>query len=193
MLCYDSGCAVLHTIGSAVSSGVGCVGCVVLSSHSLITSIVSLIDSFAKLLDNNTMNNIFNQFMSKREKIKDKKKKKKSDNTSTSKDDELNTETEESNGITLASNGPNNDTPLVDEEGYIIRPQTGLHPGHKNNSDNHFYSSSDSDSDEEKERKIRIKINPLTNGAPISASVDELIASAGTLSLSPIVHNSVCL
>ncbi|CAG2113304.1 unnamed protein product, partial [Medioppia subpectinata] len=121
---------------------------------------------------------------SKRQKVLDKKKKKKSE-MSGSKEDNCSVETKDSNSVDLPVNAPNCETPVVDDEGYIIRPNFG----NENNSDNHFYSSSDSDSEEEKEQKIRIKINPLTNGAPISASVDELIASAGTLSLSPItVH-----
>ena len=86
-------------------------------------------------------------------------------------------------------NGADSDQPILDEEGYIIRPS----PTKKPVSDNHFYSSSDPDSEEEEEKdhKIRIKINPITNGVPISASVEELIASAGTLSLSPITQHSV--
>lgn len=55
-----------------------------------------------------------------------------------------------------------------------------------------FYSSSDSDSEDERERKIHVEIKPLNNGtAPISASVDELRATVGNISLSPIGAISV--
>jgi hypothetical protein len=120
--------------------------------------------------------------------VKDKKKKKKSDNSS-SKEDNCSIETKDSNSIDLSIGASNTESPAVDDEGYIIRPNFA----NQTNADNNFYSSSDSDSEDEKERKIRIKINPLTNGAPISASVDELIASAGTLSLSPINQQTVSL
>lgn len=47
-------------------------------------------------------------------------------------------------------------------------------------------SESDSDNDD-RERKIHVEIKPLNNGsAPISASVDELRATVGNLSLSPL-------
>lgn len=51
-----------------------------------------------------------------------------------------------------------------------------------------FYSSSDSDSENERpDKKIHVEIKPLNNGsAPISASVDELRATVGNISLSPI-------
>ena len=79
-------------------------------------------------------------------------------------------------------------TPKIDDEGYIIRPKSS---SVRTKTIDNFYSSSDSDSEEEKEQKIRIQIKPLTNGAPRCASVDELIASVGTLSLYPVTQNTV--
>ena len=80
----------------------------------------------------------------------------------------------------------NNDF-IIDSEGYTVRPTTV-----KKETDN-FYSSTDSDSnsEDEKEKKIFVKINPLQNGTQISASVDQLIASAGALTLAPS-SQSVC-
>ncbi|XP_054161459.1 SH3-containing GRB2-like protein 3-interacting protein 1 isoform X2 [Oppia nitens] len=125
----------------------------------------------------------------KKEKMKEKKKK--SSDTSSSKDDSSSVDTQNSNNIIdLLMNAAmvdNSDKPMVDEEGYIIRPNL---TSNDNNSDNHFYSSSDSEEEEERQQKISIKIKPLTNGAPISASIDDLIASAGTLSLWPITRQT---
>lgn len=45
--------------------------------------------------------------------------------------------------------------------------------------------------EEERNRRIHIEIKPLSNGAPMSASVDELRATIGSLSLSPIPQHSV--
>ncbi|XP_049514712.1 F-BAR domain only protein 2-like isoform X6 [Dermacentor silvarum] len=76
----------------------------------------------------------------------------------------------------------------VDEEGYTVRPSSERH---KENDRDSFYSSSDGDSDdEERDRRIHIEIKPLSNGAPMSASVDELRATIGSLSLSPIPQHS---
>ncbi|EEC10211.1 proline-serine-threonine phosphatase interacting protein, putative [Ixodes scapularis] len=44
--------------------------------------------------------------------------------------------------------------------------------------------------EEERNRRIHIEIKPLSNGAPMSASVDELRATIGSLSLSPIPQHS---
>ncbi|XP_075731371.1 F-BAR domain only protein 2-like isoform X8 [Rhipicephalus microplus] len=76
----------------------------------------------------------------------------------------------------------------VDEEGYTVRPSSERH---KENDRDSFYSSSDGDSDDEdRDRRIHIEIKPLSNGAPMSASVDELRATIGSLSLSPIPQHS---
>ncbi|XP_077549630.1 F-BAR domain only protein 2 isoform X5 [Haemaphysalis longicornis] len=76
----------------------------------------------------------------------------------------------------------------VDEEGYTVRPASDRH---KENDRDSFYSSSDGDSDDEdRDRRIHIEIKPLSNGAPMSASVDELRATIGSLSLSPIPQHS---
>lgn len=74
-------------------------------------------------------------------------------------------------------------TPEVDDEGYNVRPKSDAWENDKGS----FYSSSDSDSEDERERKIHVEIKPLSNGAaPMSASVDELRATVGNLSISPI-------
>ncbi|XP_077290429.1 F-BAR domain only protein 2 [Arctopsyche grandis] len=68
-------------------------------------------------------------------------------------------------------------SPEVDEDGYCIRPKDDK---------GSIYSTSDSDSDDEREQKIHVEIKPLNNGAaPISASVDELLATVENLSLFP--------
>ncbi|UYV64554.1 hypothetical protein LAZ67_3001171 [Cordylochernes scorpioides] len=45
------------------------------------------------------------------------------------------------------------------------------------------------DEEDSREQKIHIQIKPLTNGAPMSASVDELRATIGTITLSPLTHH----
>lgn len=85
-------------------------------------------------------------------------------------------------------------TPEIDEDGYSIQPKGGNSTWDsggggsvRTNSEKGFYSSSDSDSeDEQKDKKIHVEIKPLSNGAPISASVDELRATVETLSLSTL-------
>lgn len=114
---------------------------------------------------------------SKREKKKEKKKKKnlsKTESTDTTNDINEKESTE-----------PN--TPRIDAEGFTIVPQEGV----QENDRDSFYSSSDGESeDDEKERKIHIEIKPLSNGAPMSASVDELRATIGNLTLSPISQHT---
>lgn len=84
-------------------------------------------------------------------------------------------------------------TPEIDEDGYSIQPKGGNSTWDsggggsvRTNSEKGFYSSSDSDSEEEREKKIHVEIKPLSNGAPISASVDELRATVESLSLSTL-------
>lgn len=68
-------------------------------------------------------------------------------------------------------------SPEVDEDGYCIRPKDDK---------GSIYSTSDSDSDDEREQKIHVEIKPLNNGAaPISASVDELLATVENITLFP--------
>lgn len=85
------------------------------------------------------------------------------------------------NNNSNAINNNNNNDYMIDAEGYTVRPVQAQ------KDDERFYSSSDteSESEDEKEKKIFVKINPLKNGAQISASVDQLIASAGALTLAP--------
>lgn len=66
-------------------------------------------------------------------------------------------------------------SPEVDEDGYCIRPK---------DEKGSIYSTSDSDSEDDRETKIHVEIKPLSNGAaPMSASVDELLATVENLSL----------
>lgn len=46
--------------------------------------------------------------------------------------------------------------------------------------------------EEEKERKIHIEIKPVNATTGMSASIDELIATVGTFSLSPDPQRTVC-
>lgn len=78
---------------------------------------------------------------------------------------------------------------MIDDEGYTIRPDTTKIKSDRYKDDN-FYSSSDSDdSEEEKEKKIFVKINPLnTKNTQNSSSIDQLIASATSLTLVPHIQ-----
>ncbi|XP_045063973.1 F-BAR domain only protein 2 isoform X2 [Coregonus clupeaformis] len=74
--------------------------------------------------------------------------------------------------------------PTVDEDGFCIRPEDRNENDAKENS---FYSSSDSE-DEDEPRKFRVEIKPVApnNGTHQSrATIDELKASIGNISLSP--------
>ncbi|XP_018914390.2 F-BAR domain only protein 2 isoform X11 [Bemisia tabaci] len=126
------------------------------------------------------MSNSHGFLRSRREKRKEKKAKKKKDGTAdTTSNKEEKSDLEEKED----SRKSKTPTPEVDEEGYSLRPKTDSWENDKGS----FYSSSDSDSADEKERKIHVEIKPLSNGsAPMSASVDELRATVGTLSLSQI-------
>ncbi|XP_038820486.1 F-BAR domain only protein 2 isoform X4 [Salvelinus namaycush] len=78
----------------------------------------------------------------------------------------------------------NANVPTVDEDGFCIRPEDRNENDAKDNS---FYSSSDSE-DEDEPRKFRVEIKPVApnNGTHQSrASIDELKASIGNISLSP--------
>ncbi|XP_060685751.1 SH3-containing GRB2-like protein 3-interacting protein 1 [Hemiscyllium ocellatum] len=75
-------------------------------------------------------------------------------------------------------------SPEVDDEGYSIRPDDKS----GSTKEKHFYSSSESESEEDTRRKFNIKIRPLQAKDSImcvAASVDELKASVGNISLSP--------
>ena len=114
---------------------------------------------------------------------KDKTKDKKGWGKKDSEDDESNNGSMSGSKMDLhetLANGKNSEY-IIDAEGFTVRPVPAQKEG------NNFYSSSDSDSDseDEKEKKIYVKINPLKNGNQISASVDQLIASAGALTLAP--------
>ncbi|XP_062920244.1 SH3-containing GRB2-like protein 3-interacting protein 1 isoform X4 [Mobula hypostoma] len=75
-------------------------------------------------------------------------------------------------------------SPEVDDEGYSIRPDDKS----GSTKEKHFYSSSESESEEDTRRKFNIKIRPLPAKdvtTCMAASVDELKASVGNISLSP--------
>lgn len=116
---------------------------------------------------------------SKRAKAKLKKSKKKkddlADNAGTIEDK---SDLEEKEEETASKDLESAQSPEVDEDGYCIRPKDDK---------GSVYSTSDSDSEEERERKIHVEIKPLSNGAaPMSASVDELVATVENLSLFPV-------
>lgn len=77
--------------------------------------------------------------------------------------------------------------PEIDSEGYTIRPEES----NKEYAKEHFYSSSDESEEEEREKKIHVEIKPVSNSSGISASIDELVASIGTISLSPDPQRTV--
>lgn len=100
----------------------------------------------------------------------------------------------ESNIVSAINSSPSTVAPTataeIDEDGYTIRRE--IQEPEQTIQKEAFYSSSDSDSEDERERKIHVEIKPLNNGtAPISASVDELRATVGNISLSPIGAISV--
>ncbi|XP_069794494.1 SH3-containing GRB2-like protein 3-interacting protein 1 isoform X6 [Narcine bancroftii] len=75
-------------------------------------------------------------------------------------------------------------SPEVDDEGYSIRPDDKS----GSTKEKHFYSSSESESEEDTHRKFNIKIRPLQAKdvvTCVAASVDELKASVGNISLTP--------
>ncbi|XP_046700759.1 SH3-containing GRB2-like protein 3-interacting protein 1 isoform X4 [Silurus meridionalis] len=75
-------------------------------------------------------------------------------------------------------------SPLVDDEGYSIRPdEDGATPKDKS----HFFSSSESEEEEDQRKKFKIKIKPLLadDADFVAPSVDELKASIGNITLSP--------
>ncbi|XP_030642750.1 F-BAR domain only protein 2 [Chanos chanos] len=77
----------------------------------------------------------------------------------------------------------NANVPRVDEEGFCIRPEVNENDA----KDNSFYSSSDSEDDDEP-RKFHVEIKPVqpNNGTHQSkATIDELKASIGNITLSP--------
>ncbi|XP_074640682.1 F-BAR domain only protein 2-like isoform X2 [Tubulanus polymorphus] len=75
-------------------------------------------------------------------------------------------------------------TPMVDDEGYSIRPDDPLNYGTQDSSS----SDSESDADSDKLRKIKVEIKPLSpNGSSTSTSnVDDIRASFEGLKLSPV-------
>ncbi|XP_045548580.1 F-BAR domain only protein 2 isoform X13 [Salmo salar] len=78
----------------------------------------------------------------------------------------------------------NANVPTVDEDGFCIRPEDRNQNDAKENS---FYSSSDSE-DEDEPRKFRVEIKPVApnNRTQQSrATIDQLKASIGNISLSP--------
>ncbi|XP_055935612.1 F-BAR domain only protein 2-like isoform X5 [Argiope bruennichi] len=108
---------------------------------------------------------------SKRDKRKEKKKKK----MNGSKEDSV------TSGDDKDSQDRVPTSPQIDAEGFTIRPQERNQDYMKDD----FYSSSDNDSDDDRVGRIHIEIKPVSNSTGMSASIDELIATVGTFSLSP--------
>ncbi|XP_049335177.1 SH3-containing GRB2-like protein 3-interacting protein 1 isoform X15 [Astyanax mexicanus] len=80
-------------------------------------------------------------------------------------------------------------SPMVDDEGYSIRPdEEGESPKEKR----HFFSSSESEEEEDHRKKFKIKIKPLPADSAefVAPSVDELKASIGNIALSPSLLRS---
>ncbi|XP_037390801.1 SH3-containing GRB2-like protein 3-interacting protein 1 isoform X16 [Pygocentrus nattereri] len=80
-------------------------------------------------------------------------------------------------------------SPMVDDEGYSIRPDDeAATPKEKS----HFFSSSESEEEEDHCKKFKIKIKPLPadNAEFMAPSVDELKASIGNIALSPSLLRS---
>lgn len=115
---------------------------------------------------------------SRRTKAKLKKSKKKKEELSEAANQiEDKSDLEEKDEENQAKETETINSPEVDEEGFCVRPKDDK---------GSMYSSSDSDSEEEREQKIHVEIKPLSNGAaPMSASVDELLATVENLSLYP--------
>ncbi|XP_058631278.1 F-BAR domain only protein 2 isoform X5 [Onychostoma macrolepis] len=92
-----------------------------------------------------------------------------------------------SNGAPPGFYGPidlhNANVPQLDEEGFCIRPEVNENDAKENS----FYSSSDSE-DEDEPRKFHVQIKPVqtNNGThQHKATIDELKASIGNITLSP--------
>ncbi|XP_066514608.1 F-BAR domain only protein 2 isoform X6 [Hoplias malabaricus] len=103
------------------------------------------------------------------------------------------TESTEVEATNTANGGPpdfygaidiqNANVPQVDEEGFCIRPEVNENDA----KDNSFYSSSDSEEEDER-RKFHVEIKPVqpNNGTHQNkATIDELKASIGNITLSP--------
>ncbi|GFR31015.1 f-BAR domain only protein 2 [Trichonephila clavata] len=114
---------------------------------------------------------------SKRDKRKEKKKKK----MNGTKEDSI------TSGEDKDSQDQAPTSPQIDAEGFTIRPQERNQDYMKDD----FYSSSDNDSDDDRVGRIHIEIKPVSNSTGMSASIDELIATVGTFSLSPDPQRTV--
>lgn len=82
----------------------------------------------------------------------------------------------------------------VDDEGYIIRPET-THDHKKNGDVSNFYSSSDDDSDGDEigiGKPIHVVIKPLNNGynsGGTTPAIEELTKTVQRLSISPSLQS----
>ncbi|KAK2835258.1 hypothetical protein Q5P01_015742 [Channa striata] len=81
-------------------------------------------------------------------------------------------------------------SPVVDDEGYSIRPDEDSEEGDILGTyrmiTGHFFSSDESEEEEDHRKKFKIKIKPLLGDCVVSEpSVDELRASIGNIALSP--------
>ncbi|XP_062334941.1 F-BAR domain only protein 2 isoform X3 [Osmerus eperlanus] len=101
--------------------------------------------------------------------------------------------TNAANGVPPGYNGnidiQNANVPQVDEDGFCIRPEVNENDAKENS----FYSSSDSE-DEDEPKKFHVEIKPVqpNNGTIQSrATIDELKASIGNISLSPSAMSQI--
>ncbi|XP_067106081.1 F-BAR domain only protein 2 isoform X9 [Osmerus mordax] len=101
--------------------------------------------------------------------------------------------TNAANGVPPGYNGnidiQNANVPQVDEDGFCIRPEVNENDAKENS----FYSSSDSE-DEDEPKKFHVEIKPVqpNNGTIQSrATIDELKASIGNISLSPSATSQI--
>ncbi|XP_034530326.1 SH3-containing GRB2-like protein 3-interacting protein 1 isoform X2 [Notolabrus celidotus] len=77
-------------------------------------------------------------------------------------------------------------SPVLDDEGYSLRPDDDSEEGEPTTKKTHFFSSDESEGEEDHRKKFKIKIKPLPADQVASVpSVDELKASIGNIALSP--------
>ncbi|XP_028259298.1 SH3-containing GRB2-like protein 3-interacting protein 1 isoform X3 [Parambassis ranga] len=78
-------------------------------------------------------------------------------------------------------------SPMLDDEGYSIRPDDESEEGAPTTKkSSHFFSSDESEEEEDNKKKFKIKIKPLPADRVVAPpSVDELKASIGNIALSP--------
>lgn len=129
-------------------------------------------------------------FLRSKQQKEDKKRKSKSKSDGSG-NDNSSIETNKDNSLEDSPGGNSNSEPKVDEEGYIIRPQTAAESGKEAD---RFYSSSEDDSDSDDGSRpggkpIQFVIKPMpNNGGP---SIAELQKTVQGISISPSLQHFV--